>query len=516
MIGLTGGYGQPRGGPTEVQSPARQASESRVLPRGARCQKHSVTRGLITRPVLHSTAMLTLCAVLWGGCQGARPQGLAPDVETLRKDSFLDTLSERTFHFFWDNTNAQTGMTPDRVPHTYFASAAAVGFGLTAYGIGAERGYIPRDSAAQRALNTLELLWRAPQGPEVEGRSGYKGFYYHFLNTSSGLRFDAQVELSSMDTGLLLAGVLFCQSYFDRDSPMEQRIRNLADSIYRRVEWTWLQARPPLIAMGWYPERGVHHLDWEGYNEAMIVYILALGSPTFPIEADAWARWTKTYRFDDFYGERHVTFGPLFGHQYSHCWIDFRGIQDQYMKERGIDYFENSRRATYAQRAYAIKNPRGFRGYSENIWGFTACDGPADVVRVINGRSVQFLSYGARGVSPDYWVDDGTIAPTAAGGSIPFAPEICIPALKAMKEQYGHIIWTPHGFLDAFNPTFVTEATGKDGWADVDYLGIDQGPILLMAENFRTDLVWSTMKRNPYIRQGLAKAGFSGGWLDYE
>lgn len=516
MIGLNTGQGPCQRRRRDVRFTVQAAPRWLVFAMDGGQRKNLATIHRITHVVLHSAVLLTVCIILWGGCQETRTRAAVVDAAAMNEDSFLDTLQERTFRFFWDYTNPQTGMTPDRVPHTYFASAAAIGFGLTGYGIGVERGYVSRDSAAQRVLNTLRLLWTVPQGPEPEGRSGYKGYFYHFLNINTGIRFDTQVELSSMDTGLLIAGVLFCQSYFDRDTPPERMIRDLADSLYRRVEWTWLQARPPLIAMGWYPERGVHHLDWEGYNEAMIVYILALGSPTHAVEADAWVQWTTTYGFQNFYGERYVTFGPLFGHQYTHCWIDFRGIQDQYMKEHGLDYFENSRRATYTQRAYAIENPRGFRGYSENIWGFTACDGPADVVRVIDGRSVQFLTYGARGVSPQYIVDDGTIAPAAAGGSIPFAPEICIPALKAMRDRYGHMIWTSYGFLDAFNPTFVTETTGPDGWVDKDFLGIDQGPILLMIENHRTGLVWNTMKRNPSIGRGLAKAGFSGGWLDHE
>lgn len=499
-----------------VRTRGRSASRPPATRGDAAPRKQISSIRRLPPPALFLAALAVSSATLLAACQEGATPSLPPGTASMRDDAFLDTLEHRTFQFFWDFTNPQTGMTPDRVPHTYFASAAAVGFSLTAFGIGAERGYVPRDSAAQRVLNTLNLLWSAPQGPQPDGCSGYRGYFYHFLKISTGVRFDEQVELSSMDTALLLAGVLFCQSYFDRDTHQEQTIRSLADSICRRVEWTWLQARPPLIAMGWFPERGVHHLDWQGYNEAMMVYILALGSPTHPVGAGAWREWTASYRFEDFYGQRYVTFGPLFGHQYTHCWIDFRGIQDEYMRQRGIDYFENSRRATYAQRAYAMKNPREFRGYSENIWGLTACDGPAQVLRVINGKTVQFLTYGARGISPDYWVDDGTIAPTAAAGSIAFAPEIAIPALKAMRNRYGERIWTPYGFLDAFNPTYTTEATGPDGWVDEDYLGIDQGPILLMAENFRTGLVWKTMRKNPYIRRGLTNAGFSGGWLDHE
>jgi hypothetical protein len=255
-------------------------------------------------------------------------------------------------------------------------------------------------------------------------------------------------------------------------------------------------------------------MDWDGYNEAMILYLLALGSPTHPIDAEAWPAWTRSYVWARYGGTEFVSFGPLFGHQFSHVWVDFRGIRDAYMLEKGIDYFENSRRATLSQKDYALRNPGGWRGYGENAWGFTACDGPGDTSFVVDGRLRRFQSYAARGASFDWTNDDGTLTPTAAGGSLPFAPEICLPALKAMRSRYGGRAWKQYGFIDAFNPTFVTTATGDDGWFDVDHLGIDQGPILIMAENLRSGLVWETMKKNPYLVSGLRRAGFSGGWLD--
>ena len=243
----------------------------------------------------------------------------------------------------------------------------------------------------------------------------------------------------------------------------------------------------------------------------MILYILALGSPTHPVAPGAWTGWTGAYRWGTFYGQTHVGFAPLFGHHYSHVWIDFRGIRDAYMQGRGIDYFENSRRATYAQRAYAYANPAGWRGYSDRIWGLTASDGPGDLTLTIDGRSRQFHSYWARGASFIENPDDGTIAPTAAGGSIPFAPEIAIPALYAMRQTYGGNLFSTYGFRDAFNPTFTQ--TSAAGWFDVDYLGIDQGPILAMAENYRTELIWRLMRGNAHIVRGLCRAGFTGGWI---
>lgn len=283
-------------------------------------------------------------------------------------DPFLDTLQQRTFNWFWETTPPENGLTPDRYPTEAFSSIAAVGFALTSYGVGVERGYVTRESAVERTLATLRFFWNSPQSPVATNVTGYKGFYYHFLDPRTGYRFK-KVELSSIDTALLLGGVLFAQSYFDRNDEGEGEIRALADSIYRRVDWQWFRSRPPLVAMGWHPEEGFGRADWTGYVESMIIYILALGSPTYPLEDGTWERWASTYIWGEYYGMEFVSFGPLFGHQYSHLWIDFKGIQDPYMKERGIDYFENTRRATYSQQAYAMENPDNWRGYSETIWG---------------------------------------------------------------------------------------------------------------------------------------------------
>src|SRR5438552_4928327 len=424
---------------------------------------------------------------------------------------FLDTLEERTFHYFWNLTNTTNGLTPDRSPTQSFSSIAAVGFALTAYPIGVERSYITRAQAAGRALTTLRFFWTATLDSSASNATGYHGFFYHFLDMSTGKRYQT-VELSTIDTALLLAGVLFCQSYFDNATDTsEAAIRRLADSIYRRTDWQWFSPRPPVVALGWHPENGFLGYDWRGYNEAMILYLLALGSPTHPVDTAAWSQWTSAYQWGTFYGQSHLGFAPLFGHQYSHVWIDFRGIHDAYMQARGIDYFENTRRATYAQQAYAAANPGGWTGYSSRIWGLTASDGPGDVTRTLGGRQRQFRGYWARGASFTETPDDGTLAPTAAGGSIPFAPEIAIPALWAMRQTYGASLFSTYGFRDALNPTFTQSSAA--GWFDVDYLGIDEGPIVAMIENYRTGLVWRVMKTNPYIVRGLCRAGFAGGWL---
>ena len=321
-----------------------------------------------------------------------------PAVNAAAEAALLDDVENRGFHYFWDLADPKTRLIPDRAPTPSFSSIAAVGFGLTAYGIGAERGFVSRRQAGERTLATLRSLLAMKQGPEPHGVSGYKGFFYHFLDMRSAERFET-VELSTVDTSLLMAGVLFDESYFDRDDPMESAIRATAEELYRRVDWPFEQVRKSAISMGWTPEEGFHTYDWKGYNEAMIVVVLALGSPTHPVPASAWSEYTETYRWGTSYGEEHLLFAPLFGHQYSHVWIDFRDIQDEVMRGHESDYFENSRRATLAQHSYAVENPQGYRDYGDLVWGLTACDGPLDGTLSIDGRKREFHGYTARGVA---------------------------------------------------------------------------------------------------------------------
>lgn len=473
-------------------------------------------------------ALAFVCLTMFAGLgHAAPPPAVASAVPVAQAPTWtplLGDLQQRTFRFFWDTSNPANGLVPDHWPRESFSSIAAVGFALTGYGVGVHRGYITRAQAVQRTLTTLRFFVDAPQNASEDDATGYHGFFYHFLDMHTGLRTARWTEVSSVDTALLLGGVLFAQSFYDHDTPDEKAIRALADQIYRRVDWTWLQVRPPLISMGWTPGGQFIPYDWQGYNEAMLVYVLALGSPTHAVQPDAWAAWTKTYAhtWGTFEGQTYLGFGPMFGHQYSHVWIDFRGIRDAFMRKHDLDYFENSRRAAYAQRAYAIANPLKRTGYGANIWGLTASNGPADVTWVHNGQPTRFYGYTARGAGIKYTVDDGTLAPTAAAASIVFAPDIAIPAIQALHDKYGKYLYSTYGFLDAFNPTFpvkdVELRTGRlipgHGWIDDEYLGIDQGPILLMLENYRDGFVWKVMRRNPYIRRGLERAGFTGGWLD--
>jgi hypothetical protein len=469
-----------------------------------------VCRSLSYNRLLLSCGLLCLL-LLAAGCGVQQASGLLTPPR--RWDLFLDTVQARTLAFFLETADSTTGLTPDRWPSPSPASIAAVGFALTSYPVAVERGIISRAEAARRVRKTIGFLWALPQGNQSGGTAGYRGFFYHFLGMQTGLRV-WNCELSTVDTGFLLAGVLFCQSYFDSPDATEGEIRALADSLYRRVDWEWATDGSPGIRLGWHPERGFVTKTWTGYDEAMLLYILALGSPTHAVPAQSWNHYTATYLWAPYQGLEFISFGPLFGHQYSHCWIDFRGIQDAYMRARGIDYFENSRRATASHRSYAIRNPAGFAGYSDSIWGLTACDGPRNVALDLGGRHRKFQTYAARGVSVDWVNDDGTIAPTAAGGSVAFSPEICIPALKAMRNRHGDKLFREFGFADAFNMTFVTPSTPL-GWYDPDYLGIDQGPIALMTENLRSGLIWDVMKKNPYVVRGMKRAGFTGSWLQH-
>jgi hypothetical protein len=435
----------------------------------------------------------------------------------------FDDIERRTFDFFWATGNPANGLVPDRYPSKSPASIAAVGFALTAYVIATDRGYITRAQARERTLATVRFFRNAPQGPQPRGKTGHKGFFYHFIDMKTGARA-WRSEISTVDTALLMGGMLHAQAYFDSDHPDEVEIRAGVDAIYWRIDWKWAQVRGALISMGWSPEKGHIPYDWAGYNEAMLVVLLAMGSPTHPVGESAWSAWSASYRGDwgRFMGYEHLSFAPLFGHQYSHVWIDFRGIQDETMRQHGIDYFENTRRAVYAQRAYAIANPKGFYEYGANIWGFTACDGPGKLREFDRtNRFRYYLDYSARGVGRTRTIDDGTIAPTAALSSLPFAPEIVIPAVEEMYTRYGRFIYSKFGFVDSFNRSLTaTDAKLSDGrvdpafgWIASDCISIDQGPILAMIGNYRNQLVWHDMRHCVPLRRGLERAGFDGGWL---
>ncbi|MCA9751958.1 MAG: Tat pathway signal protein, partial [Gemmatimonadetes bacterium] len=360
------------------------------------------------------------------------------------EQAFLSELQERTFRFFWETTDPATGLAPDRWPTRSFASVAATGFALTSYPIGVEHGWVTRAEAAVRTRDTLRFLWEAPQGPEPAGTIGYHGLFYHFLDPATGVRY-RDVELSTVDTALLLAGALFAREYFDSEAATEAELRSLADSLYARADWNWASPRPPALGHGWDPESGHLPYDWRGYNEAMILYLLALGSPTHAVPAEAWNEWSSRYHTGEFQGETYLGFAPMFGHQYSHVFVDFRGVHDRATRDLGFDYFENSVRAARAQHAYAVENPQGFAGYGDRLWGLTACDGPVEGKFAWNGRSHDVHTYWARGACFTGVNDDGTVSPTAAAASVAFVPDLVTPTLVAMQEDFGENLFGRYG-----------------------------------------------------------------------
>ena len=424
---------------------------------------------------------------------------LGPDSATAEaaaggdSDPYIDATARLAFDYFWTEANPANGLVKDRSTPGSASSIAAVGFGLSAITVAADRGWITRAQAVERTLATLDFFATCPQSPAATDVCGYRGFFYHFLDMQTGRRQGTN-ELSTIDTALLLGGVLHASRYYDGDGD-EARIRDLADTIWRRVEWDWAANRAPLVTLGWKPEEGFEICngtlcDWNGYNEAMILYVMGLGSPTYPLAEDAWEAWTAGYagQWQTHYGYEFLVFPPLFGHQYSHVWIDFRNIRDDYMRGRGSTYFENSRRATLASRAYAIDNPGNFPNYSADEWGLTASDDP--------------FGYRAHGAPPAQ-SDNGTITPTAAGGSYAFTPEISRQALRTFYARYRPGLWGPYGLKDAYNV--------QQGWFATDYLGIDQGPIVLMIENERTGAIWNSFMTHPDVRRGLERAGFDLG-----
>jgi hypothetical protein len=419
---------------------------------------------------------LILAILLWCGAVSAQ----------ITTDQLLDTLQHTSFNYFWNEANASNGLIKDRSASGAPCSIASLGFGMTAICIGADHGWVTRAAARDRVLAALGTLWSGPQGTGASGINGYKGFYYHFLDMSSALR-TWNSELSTIDSGLLFAGVLYVKEYFNGADSGEVRIRALADSIYYRADWEWFRNFNPGLLMGWMPgTQFAGYGQWIGYNEAMIMYILGYGSPTHPIsDRYAWQAWTGGYTYATEYGYSYVIFPPLFGHQYSHCWINFHNVGDAYMVNRGFDYFENSRRATLAQKAYCAANPGGWLGYSDSLWGITASDAPG--------------GYSARGAPPAQG-DDGTLVPTAPISSIPFAPQEVLPAIWNMWNNYRPQLWTQYGFRDAFNLA--------QNWFGPDVIGIDQGPIIIMIENYRSGNVWNRFMLNADVSRGMGRIGF--------
>ena len=423
-------------------------------------------------------------------------------------DAMLHQLQKQTFDYFLHESNLENGLVRDKTKADWPASIAATGLGLASYPIGVERSFLTRDDAIKRTLATLRFFSHSPQGPEPDA-TGYRGFYYHFLDMHTGRRA-WKCELSTVDSTFLFAGALTAAMYFDRDTPDEREIRELADVLYRRADWQWAQNKGPTVCQGWRPESGFLDYRWQGYDEALLLYVLALGSPTHPPVGESYPAWSASYEWKKIYDIEFLYAGPLFIHQLSHLWLDLRGIQDDFMRKKGIDYFENSRRATLVQQQYAIRNPHHFAHYGEYCWGITASDGPGPATLRVDGIERVFFDYLARGAP--YGPDDGTIAPWVVVTSLPFAPEIVVPTIQHFNELRLREM-NRYGFKATFNATFPHKGGRPHGWVTPWHFGLDQGPIVMMIENYRTGFLWRLMRQCPYIVAGLQRAGFRNGWL---
>ncbi|MFH0735214.1 MAG: glucoamylase family protein [bacterium] len=444
--------------------------------------------------------IFTYFLVFGFGCTFAQTEKL-----TEKENKFLDTLQYKTFLYFINEVNFNNGLVRDRSTKESPASMAATGFAIPVWAIGVEHNWITIEQARDLTLNLFIFLLNSEQS-EKEDATGYEGLYYHFVDINTGKRM-WNCELSTIDTGLLLAGIRFAVQYFSSDNPKDIEIRKLGDKITNRVNWNFTCVSEEgnfksTISMSWDPKDKLSKVGWHGYNEALIMYVLAAGSNYTNIN-EAYNNWLKPYIFDEPYeGLKHILFPPLFGHQYSHIFIDFRNIYDEYTDSINIDYFENSRRAVYTQQKYAIENPYKFVGYDSLTWGITACDGPGQPYNTPEHKFEYYSGRGTSGAKYNYF-DDGTIAPTAAAASIAFAPEIVTPTIINMYEKYGNKgLWGKYGFVDAFNPTA--------GWFAKDYIGIDQAPIVLMIENYRNGFVWNYCKKDPVIKKGLEVLKFRG------
>jgi hypothetical protein len=387
-------------------------------------------------------------------------------------DNFLEELERANFAFFWEQASPQTGLVKDRcdvrsTDHTVVASIAATGFGLTALCIGHKRGYITSAQARGRVVATLRFLWKK--------LTNHRGFFFHFANANTGERlWDS--EVSSIDTAILFCGVLTCREYFH-----DYEIRRLAIDIFNRADWSWLAEDTPLLSQGWMPEIGFLPYRWDDYSELMMMYLLGMGAYNRPLPVRTWISW-KRVTFE-YHGLRYIgSFAPLFVHQYSQAWFDFRRKRDHYG-----DYFQNSILATEAHRIFCLELARQFPDYSDDLWGITASDS-------------QFNGYVAWGGPPEIGPIDGTVVPSAAGGSLAFTPQAALRVLRNIRTRYGTGAWSKYGFVNAFNPL--------KNWYDHDVIGIDTGITLLMAENLRTGFVWKTFMKNPEAQRGMDRAGF--------
>ena len=422
-------------------------------------------------------------------------------------NSILDHLQRAAFDYFLLRANPENGLIPDTSREDAPASIAAVGFALSSYPAAVERGWITRNEAIKRTLATMRFFYNGPKDATFK-TIGHRGFCYHFLDMKTGRRA-WKCEISFIDTALLLAGMFVAATYFSKKTKVETEIRGLVDKFYCRIEWDWALNNCDTFALAWVPEKGFMTQRWGGYNEGLILYLFSLASPTHPLAARDYHVWASSYEWRRFCKTEFLYAGPLFIHHFSHAWIDFRGIRDDFMRRMDCDYFENSRRATIIHQQYAIENKHGFKGYGENCWGLSAGDGPSNQTIQINNKKYATLGYAARGAP--YGPDDGTLSLAGLLAALPFTPKCALKAIRHIHRHYPDVIKNYH-VPGGFNPSL----TDKNGaiWISDAYYGLDHGAIMLMIENYRSGLLWKIMRQNRYVRKGLTLAGFKGGWLD--
>lgn len=390
------------------------------------------------------------------------------------RDALLDEIERRACRYFYDCAHPATGLVLDRAriegrETRRTASIAATGFGLSALCIADKRGYLARGQAQERAERILDFLARRAYRK--------KGFYYHFIDAETGKR-DLDCEISSVDTTWLLCGVIHARQHFNTPE-----IARLASEIISRVEWDWMWAGGPTLCHGWTPERKFLPYRWDRYCELLAMYLLAIGSSTHPIPLSAWDAWQRPMRYAESGDIFIASAAPLFAHQYSHAWLDFRNRWDGY-----TDYFRNSRLATLKHRDFCISLRDRFPWFGENMWGITACDSRHGYTDW-GGAETEFNAK-----------IDGTLAPCASGGSLVFLPDECGRVLETMLERYGKKVWNQYGYVDAFQPAV--------NWWSPDVIGIDLGIVLIMAENLRSQSVWTAMMSAPEIKRGFDMVGF--------
>lgn len=426
-----------------------------------------IIRGGLCLPIVSSLPRFLQAQSEKTAENSASSQVLSPE-----GDQFLNEIEAASFLFFWEQGNSKTGMVKDRCNvhaaenQVMASSIAATGFGLTALCIGDQRGFISKSDALERVFATLRFLWKK--------LPNHRGFFYHFANPETGERmWDS--EVSSIDTAILLCGVLTCREHFRHPAVAE-----LVDLIFNRVDWSWLAEDTAVLGHGWTPEGGFLSSRWNDYSELMMMYLLGMGSLAHPLQQDTWTAWKRmTFEYD---GMRYIgSFAPLFVHQYSQAWFDFRHRRDKF-----ADYFENSVIATKVHRQFCIELGKQFPDYSEDLWGISASDSAH--------------GYVVWGGPPAMGPIDGTVVPSAAGGSLPFLPAETLRVLHTIRSRYP-LAWTKYGFVNAFNPL--------TNWYDPDVIGIDTGIILVMAENLRTGFVWDTFMKTSVARQGMERAGLN-------